>query len=137
MQLLRRQCGSAQPLRELKTQGTRYEPSNDVGIPPSRTLAGRDVRRCRAGQNYLTEIEDHLVSDVPLAAISRKCLVMSGCVHFPEAEGVAEQELNGTLGKSTKSSLRPSTEPGGVATCLCVRWKRTGHRPSIADWKLP
>lgn len=49
-------------------------------------------------RDFLTEIENDLLDDVPLARILRKCIVMSGHVDSPKLRAWAEQELNGYVG---------------------------------------
>lgn len=53
-------------------------------------------------RDFLTEIENNLLDDVPLGSILRKCIVMSGHVDSPRLREWAEQELNGYVGEENE-----------------------------------
>lgn len=105
-------------------------------VPPTRTLAGETLGG--AVRDYLTEIEDDLVSDVPLATILRKCIVMNGYVDSPKLRAWAEQELNGYFGEEDEAVAPPDYRTRGASLrvdAFVGNGQITGQ--SIANWELP
>lgn len=91
-------------------------------------------------RDFLTEIEDELLDDVPLANILRKCIVMSGHVDSSRLREWAELELGGYYGRDEDDE---GPEPPGYRTrgaslrvdAFVGNGQITGQ--SIAPWEMP
>jgi hypothetical protein len=86
-------------------------------------------------RDFLSEIENDLLDDVPLARILRKAIVMSGHVDSPVLRAWAEQELNGY---TDDYSDPPSYRTRGAPICAdATVGNATVTRQTISPVMLP